>query len=173
MQNNKTQYQNMKRVIDATQENHHHYYTTTNHNHAMTTSQSGQDSSKSKFQIRSIVEIYENQSESQQQQQQDIDLSYKTATHVQETVLKEIINEPVLKGNKTDTESRTEIISLLFLFSTLVIKCYKYILEFYVLFFFLLQIALYWLHISIYTRYYYYLALNLRESSFFIRSILF
>ena len=102
----------------------------------MTTSQSGQDSSKSKFQIRSIVEIYENQSESQQQQQQDIDLSYKTATHVQETVLKEIINEPVLKGNKTDTESRTEIISLLFLFSTHVIKCYKYILEFYVLFFF-------------------------------------
>ena len=64
--------------------------------------QSGLDSSKSRFQIRSIVEIYENQSESkQQQQQQEVDLSFKTATQIQETVLKEIINEPVLKGNKT------------------------------------------------------------------------
>ena len=85
----------MKRVIDATQEsqpNHHQQQ------QIMTTSvtQSGQDSAKSKFQIRSIVEVYE--SEGQQQQQEEINLSFKSATQVDETMRKEIINEPIIKG---------------------------------------------------------------------------
>ncbi len=90
------QHHSMKRVIDATQEASHQ-----NQQQIMTTSmtQSGQDLAKSKFQIRSIVEVYESEGQQQQQQQQqEINISFKSATHVEETTHKEIINEPILKG---------------------------------------------------------------------------
>ena len=66
--------------------------------------QSGQDTAKSKFQIRSIVEVYESEGK-QQQQQPEMDISFKSATNVEETIATQIINEPILKGKNNRKKS--------------------------------------------------------------------
>lgn len=99
----------MKRIIDSTS----HQQTSTisthehlHHHHHQSMTQSGQDLAKSKFQIRSIVEIYENQPEgasSAAAAANEIDLSFKSATHVEETTRHEVITEPLIKGKHTHT----------------------------------------------------------------------
>lgn len=91
----------VKRVIDSTQQ------TTTPSNDQVpivtAASAAGHEMTKSKFQIRSIVEIYENtDTQQQQQQQQQPDVGYfKASTQFQETTTKEIIGEHnKIKGKK-------------------------------------------------------------------------
>ena len=63
-------------------------------------SEQANGATKSKFQIRSIVEIYENQDEQQQQQQQAKDVGYfNTNTQFNETITKEVIPD-LKKGTK-------------------------------------------------------------------------
>lgn len=90
----------IKRVIDSVQQ------TSNNEIMPTVTSQIGHDVTKSKFQIRSIVEIYENQGETnqQQQQQKSQDLGFfKTSTQYNETTSKEVIKPINLKGKNKKT----------------------------------------------------------------------
>jgi hypothetical protein len=82
------------------------------------TSQVGHDLTKSKFQIRSIVEIYENPSDStegkQQQQQQSGDVGFfKTSTQYNELTTKEVIGQPLNKGKLVRFENPTTYLSML------------------------------------------------------------
>jgi hypothetical protein len=59
------------------------------------------DVTKSKFQIRSIVEIYENPVDVEkhhQQEQKDTGI-FKTSTHFEETTTKQVFNDTIAKGN--------------------------------------------------------------------------
>lgn len=107
LQSKSGQYERMKRIIDHTSS---HQTSMVEHQHmTQSMTQSGQDLSKSKFQIRSIVEIYESDQPSSNNTK-EIDLSFKTATHVAETIRQEIINEPVvLKGKLCHLEHKIQI----------------------------------------------------------------
>lgn len=76
-------------------------------NHA--NSNQNSNSTKSKFQIRSIVEIYESQSDDQKKHPNDEHSgTFKTSSKLNETIIKEIITDiPIqIKGNRTNTDKK-------------------------------------------------------------------
>lgn len=81
----------------------------------------GSDVTKSKFQIKSIVEIYESDSPPPTCQQQALPQAttqdvgfYKTSTKVNETTMKETITIPICKGTRSLPNAHTHYVSLVF-----------------------------------------------------------
>lgn len=100
----------VKRVVDSScgddHEFHEHHY----EQQPVVTSMTGQDFTKSKFQIRSIVEIYENEldaaaataeSSSHATENDNMTGYFKTSTQLNETTTKEVINQPIIRGKNT------------------------------------------------------------------------
>ena len=95
----------------------------TNETNASSASSQAEQVTKSKFQIRSIVEIYENQDESQQAAK---DVAYfNSNTQFNETITKEVVPQPQPEASKGSLENSLNLLSLLLIFClfTLLLLC--------------------------------------------------
>jgi hypothetical protein len=106
-----------KRIIESSSSScmdDHHQQSSSSAAAAAAVSSLGQDFTKSKFQIRSIVEIYENQLDADAAkpsgESESVSGFFKTSTQLNETTTKEVLNEPLFRGN-TPTHKHTQTLS--------------------------------------------------------------